>query len=41
MVVFTTNVAETSITVPGIKLVIDSGLQKEVNYDDDKKIKVL
>jgi HrpA-like RNA helicase len=33
MVVFCTNVAETSITVPGVKLVIDSGFAKEDSFD--------
>lgn len=32
-IIFTTNVAETSITVPGISLVIDSGYSKDVSYD--------
>ncbi len=33
MVVFTTNIAETSLTIPGVTLVIDSGYSKEVEYD--------
>jgi HrpA-like RNA helicase len=33
MVVFTTNIAETSLTIPGITLVIDSGFSKDVEYD--------
>ncbi|BBP45657.1 ATP-dependent RNA helicase HrpB [Thiosulfatimonas sediminis] len=32
-VIFSTNLAETSITLPGITAVIDSGLQKQLNYD--------
>ncbi|MBO1924231.1 ATP-dependent helicase HrpB [Thiomicrorhabdus sp. 6S3-12] len=32
-VIFSTNIAETSITLEGITAVIDSGLQKIVNYD--------
>ena len=32
-VVFATNCAETSITIPGIKYVVDSGLVKEMKYD--------
>lgn len=32
-IIFATNVAETSITVPGITLVIDSGYSKDVSYD--------
>ncbi|MEO1230964.1 MAG: helicase-related protein, partial [Myxococcota bacterium] len=31
-VVLSTNVAETSVTVPGIRLVIDSGLARQVRY---------
>ena len=33
MIVFTTNIAETSLTIPGVKLVIDCGFVKEVEYD--------
>ena len=33
MVVFCTNIAETSLTVPGVTLVIDSGLAKEMRFD--------
>ena len=29
-----TNVAETSVTIPGIVYVVDSGLAKEVIYDE-------
>ena len=32
-VVFATNCAETSITIPGIKYVVDSGMVKEMKYD--------
>lgn len=32
-VVISTNIAETSLTVPGIKHVVDSGLIKQVEYD--------
>ncbi|MBO1926117.1 ATP-dependent helicase HrpB [Thiomicrorhabdus sp. 6S2-11] len=32
-VIFSTNIAETSITLEGITAVIDSGLQKQMNYD--------
>jgi ATP-dependent helicase HrpB len=33
-----TNVAETSLTVPGVSAVIDSGLQKVARYDADRAI---
>ena len=33
LVVVATNVAETSLTIPGIKYVIDSGRTKEKIYD--------
>lgn len=32
-VVFTTNIAETSVTIEGVTLVIDSGLEKSLIYD--------
>lgn len=32
-VVFTTNIAETSLTIEGVTAVIDSGLEKELMYD--------
>lgn len=35
-VILATNVAETSITIPGIKYVIDSGYCKEKNYINRK-----
>jgi ATP-dependent helicase HrpA len=41
MVVFCTNVAETSITVPGVKIVIDSGLAKESRFDNKRKLQVV
>eukprot|EP01122_Echinamoeba_exundans_P000205 TRINITY_DN10180_c0_g1_i1.p1 TRINITY_DN10180_c0_g1~~TRINITY_DN10180_c0_g1_i1.p1 ORF type:complete len:914 (+),score=96.79 TRINITY_DN10180_c0_g1_i1:460-3201(+) len=41
MVVFCTNVAETSITVPNVRLVIDTGLAKEARYDPVRRITVL
>ena len=37
-VIVTTNVAETSLTVPGVSLVIDSGLHKVARYDTDRAI---
>lgn len=41
MIVFSTNVAETSITIPGILLVIDSGYYKEAYFNLEKKINIL
>jgi ATP-dependent helicase HrpB len=40
-VVFATNIAETSLTVPGISIVIDSGLQKVARYDAERAIDAL
>jgi ATP-dependent helicase HrpB len=37
-VIVATNVAETSLTVPGVSAVIDSGLHKVSRYDDDRAI---
>jgi ATP-dependent helicase HrpB len=37
-VVLATNIAETSLTVPGVSIVIDSGLQKVTRYDADRAI---
>src|SRR5262249_45982216 len=37
-VIVATNVAETSITVPGVAAVVDSGLQKVARYDADRGI---
>jgi hypothetical protein len=37
-IVFATNSAETSITIPGIKYVIDSGRIKEMQFDPKKNI---
>ena len=41
MVCFCTNVAETSLTVPGVKLVIDSGLAKEARFDPVRRLTVV
>ncbi|UJR19686.1 hypothetical protein I4U23_022820 [Adineta vaga] len=41
MVVFCTNVAETSLTIPNVRLVIDSGLAKEARYDIKRRLTVI
>jgi ATP-dependent helicase HrpB len=40
-VVFATNIAETSLTVPGVSIVVDSGLQKVARYDAERGIDTL
>ena len=40
-IVFATNSAETSVTIPGIKVVIDTGLAKEKLYDHTKNMSTL
>ncbi|XWS29571.1 hypothetical protein CRYUN_Cryun24cG0040300 [Craigia yunnanensis] len=40
-VVFTTNIAETSLTIPGIKYVIDSGMVKESKFEPGTGMNVL
>jgi HrpA-like RNA helicase len=40
-IIFSTNVAETSITIDGIRHVIDSGMVKEVMWDSKRHIRVL
>lgn len=40
-VIFATNSAETSITIPGIKYVVDSGRIKEMQFDTKKNISSL
>jgi ATP-dependent RNA helicase HrpB len=37
-VILATNIAETSLTVPGVRTVIDSGLHKVARYDADRGI---
>jgi ATP-dependent helicase HrpB len=37
-VIVATNIAETSVTVPGVAAVVDSGLQKVARYDPDRGI---
>lgn len=41
MVVFSTNVAETSVTINGIRFVIDSGLAKENKFDPVRRMSVI
>jgi ATP-dependent helicase HrpA len=41
MVVFCTNVAETSLTIPDVRLVIDSGWAKEARYDVKRRLTVI
>ncbi|XP_014493823.2 ATP-dependent RNA helicase DEAH12, chloroplastic isoform X1 [Vigna radiata var. radiata] len=40
-VIFSTNLAETSLTIPGVKYVIDSGLVKDCRYDPGSGMNVL
>ncbi|GAV62754.1 Helicase_C domain-containing protein/HA2 domain-containing protein/OB_NTP_bind domain-containing protein [Cephalotus follicularis] len=40
-VIFTTNLAETSLTIPGVKFVIDSGMAKESKFDTGTGMNVL
>ena len=37
-VILATNIAETSLTVPGVSVVIDTGLHKIARYDEDRGI---
>ena len=37
-IIVATNIAETSLTVPGVSAVIDSGLHKVARYDNDRAI---
>ena len=41
LVAFCTNVAETSLTVQGVKLVIDTGLVNEARYDTQRRMNFL
>ncbi|UJR06677.1 hypothetical protein I4U23_010963 [Adineta vaga] len=41
MVVFCTNVAETSLTINNVRLVIDSGLAKEARFDIKRRLTVI
>lgn len=40
-VIFSTNLAETSLTIPGVKYVIDSGLVKDSRFDPSSGMNVL
>lgn len=40
-VIFTTNIAETSITVPNVTGVVDSGIERVSIYDDSENVSVL
>lgn len=40
-VIFTTNIAETSLTIPGVKYVVDSGLVKESRFDPGSGMNIL
>ena len=40
-VIFATNVAETSLTIPGVGVVVDLGLMKEKHYDHSRGIELL
>ncbi|KAK3584663.1 hypothetical protein CHS0354_001243 [Potamilus streckersoni] len=40
-VVFATNSAETSITIPGVKFVVDTGLAKEMRFDPKRNVSSL
>lgn len=40
-IVFSTNVAETGVTIDGVRLVIDSGLCKEYSFDSKRNLAVL
>ena len=40
-IIFSTNVAETSVTIPGVKYVVDTGLAKEMHFDSRKSMDAL
>ena len=40
-IIFATNIAETSVTIPGVKCVVDTGLAKELCFDPKKNLNSL
>jgi ATP-dependent helicase HrpA len=40
-VILATNIAETSLTVPGIRFVVDTGLARQSRYDPERKVQRL
>ncbi|KAK9749633.1 hypothetical protein RND81_02G139900 [Saponaria officinalis] len=40
-IIFSTNVAETSLTIPGVKFVVDSGMMKESRFEPGSGMNVL
>ncbi len=40
-IILSTNIAESSITIPGIKIVIDSGIQREAHYSPWNGLKLI
>ena len=40
-VIFSTNIAETSLTIKNIRFVVDAGLAKKRNFDPNSGIEVL
>ena len=40
-VILATNIAETSVTIPGIRFVVDSGFMKIRMYEPDTRIEIL
>eukprot|EP00808_Paulinella_micropora_P013937 g1559.t1 len=41
MVVFCTNIAETSLTIDGVRIVVDTGLAKEARFDPVRRMTIL